>query len=136
MKYWIGVASEEHVRIGVTGGFSQLCHGKSAQLKRMKPDDWLIYYAPKVQLKGSEVCQKFVAIGQVISDEVYQVEMFPGFFPYRKNVQYLKDAESCTLQKVSQFPMWAEYRPRLRFGHFEIPEELFQQIAFLMNVQF
>ena len=28
--YWIAVASREHVRRGVAGGFAQVCHGKPA----------------------------------------------------------------------------------------------------------
>lgn len=134
MKFWIGVASEDHVKIGVNGGFSQLCHGKSAPLKRMKTGDWLIYYAPRLSLKSSEMCQKFIAIGKVISDEVYQVEMFPDFFPYRKDMKYLKLIGDCTLQQVSQFSLWEKYRSQLRFGHFEIPEELFKQIIFLCGI--
>lgn len=27
-KYWIGVASCEHVQRGVKSGFAQVCHGK------------------------------------------------------------------------------------------------------------
>ncbi|MET4561014.1 hypothetical protein ABIA69_002159 [Lysinibacillus parviboronicapiens] len=29
-KFWVGVVSEEHVRIGEQGGFAQLCHEKYA----------------------------------------------------------------------------------------------------------
>ena len=34
-KYWIGTVSREHVRIGVEGGFCQVCHGKKGPLARM-----------------------------------------------------------------------------------------------------
>jgi len=34
-RFWIGVVSEEHVKIGEKDGFAQLCHGKYAPLKRM-----------------------------------------------------------------------------------------------------
>lgn len=134
MKYWIGVASEEHVKIGVTGGFCQLCHGKLAPLRRMNTGDWLVYYAPKISLKGSEICQKFVAIGQVISEEVYQVEMYPGFFPHRRDMKYLEIPGKCSLSQISQSPLWKHYRSYLRYGHFEISVELFQQIAFFCGL--
>ncbi len=51
MKFWIGVASQEHVKIGEKGGFCQLCHGKSAPLKRMKKGDFIIYYSSKKQMQ-------------------------------------------------------------------------------------
>nr|MCH9703347.1 EVE domain-containing protein [Chlamydiota bacterium] len=43
MKYWIGVASHEHVKRGEADGFCQVCHGKGAPLRRMKPGDLLVY---------------------------------------------------------------------------------------------
>ena len=46
-RFWIGVASREHVHLGIAGGFSQLCHGNAYPLKRMAVGDWLIYYSPK-----------------------------------------------------------------------------------------
>ena len=42
MRYWIGVASKDHVSRGVDGGFCQLCHGKAQPLKRMASGDWII----------------------------------------------------------------------------------------------
>ena len=29
IKYWIIVASKDHVQMGVAGGFAQACHGKA-----------------------------------------------------------------------------------------------------------
>jgi hypothetical protein len=37
-RYWIGVASHEHVQGGVKGGFAQVCHGKIGTLKYMSED--------------------------------------------------------------------------------------------------
>ncbi len=37
VKNWIAVASAGHVRLGRSGGFTQLCHGKTAPLRRIKP---------------------------------------------------------------------------------------------------
>ncbi|MGC6768644.1 EVE domain-containing protein [Enterococcus sp. LJL51] len=132
MRYWLGVASKEHVEIGVAGGFSQLCHGKQAPLNRMKEGDWLIYYAPKESLKRNEPCQKFIAVGTIKAGCAYQVEMKPNFFPFRKNVSYLPNPYPVSLQAVSDYPLWSEYRSKLRFGHLEIPQELFEYITFHM----
>jgi hypothetical protein len=42
-RNWLAVASAEHVRIGRAEGFMQVCHGKAAPLRRLRPDDWVIY---------------------------------------------------------------------------------------------
>ncbi len=38
-RYWIVVASKDHVARGVEAGIAQACHGKRAPLQRMQPDD-------------------------------------------------------------------------------------------------
>ena len=45
-RYWIAVASADHVARGIAGGFMQVCHGKRAPLARIRPGDGIIYYAP------------------------------------------------------------------------------------------
>jgi hypothetical protein len=49
MRYWIGVASREHVMRAVKGGFVQVWHGKEGPLKQMAPDDWIISYSPTLK---------------------------------------------------------------------------------------
>ncbi|MFD2306089.1 EVE domain-containing protein [Enterococcus termitis] len=132
MNYWIGVASEDHVKIGKSGGFCQLCHGKGAPLNKMREGDWLIYYAPKKSLQSKEPCQQFVAIGQILAGEAYPFEMGPDFIPFRKDVAYVDQVEAVPLKAVADYPLWQEYRSRLRFGHFQIPKELFDFISFKM----
>lgn len=48
-RYWIGVASREHVQRGITEGICQVCHGKAGPLKFMSPGDWIIYYSPTIK---------------------------------------------------------------------------------------
>ena len=45
-KNWVAVASAEHVRIGRSKGFMQVCHGKAAPLRRVHPGDGVVYYSP------------------------------------------------------------------------------------------
>ncbi len=33
--HWLAVASREHVKRGIAGGFAQVCHGKPGPLKQM-----------------------------------------------------------------------------------------------------
>jgi hypothetical protein len=41
-KYWIIVASRDHVQRGVEEGICQTCHGKGAPLKKMSEGDWVV----------------------------------------------------------------------------------------------
>lgn len=88
MRYWLGVASKDHVALGVAGGFCQLCHGKKAPLQRMRRGDHILYYSPKQEFRSCRPCQAITACGVVTGDEVYQYEMFPGFVPYRRDIEW------------------------------------------------
>src|ERR1700686_3466347 len=46
-RFWIGVASRDHVNVGVKGAFIQLNHGKKAPLRRLKAGDGVIMYSPR-----------------------------------------------------------------------------------------
>ncbi|WP_100487082.1 EVE domain-containing protein [Sporolactobacillus pectinivorans] len=130
-RYWIGVASKDHVMRGVKEGFCQLCHGKKAPLSRMKSGDQLLYYSPKKEMRSKEPYQKIVACGMIINDEVYQVEMSLYFHPYRKDVQYRNSIREVPLSELNQYNEWKDVRSRLRYGHFEISEALFYHIYHL-----
>ena len=130
--YWIGVASRGHVKIGVEGGFAQLCHGKAQPLKRMKRGDWIIYYSPQEIFGEKSPCQRFTAIGEVIGDEVYQVEMMPGFVPYRRDIRFLPSGEvpiRPLLEQLSFIQNKSRWGYVFRFGHLQIPEADFRLIA-------
>ena len=74
MTYWVNTISRDHVRLGVEGGFTQAGHGKASGLKRMRRDDWLVFYSPKTSLRDGQPLQAFTAIGRVVDDELYRVE--------------------------------------------------------------
>jgi hypothetical protein len=74
-KYWIGVACEEHVENGIKLGIGQFCHGKSAPAKCLQKGDFVIYSSSKHTMEGSELYQKFTAIGIVKDEMPYQVEI-------------------------------------------------------------
>jgi EVE domain len=72
-KYWVAVASQEHVQHGMHEGFVQLCHGKRAPFKAMKPGDKIIYYSPTKIFGEKTPYQKFTALGTIQSDVPYHV---------------------------------------------------------------
>ena len=89
MKYWIIVASKDHLQRGLAGGFIQANHGKAEPLKRMQADDWVIFYSPKLEYERSEKLQCFTAVCRIIDENIYQHDMGGGFVPFRRNVTFL-----------------------------------------------
>ena len=69
IKYWIIVASKDHVQMGVAGGFAQACHGKAQPLKRMQEGDGILYYSSKRHFGKEDKCQAFTAITFVDCEE-------------------------------------------------------------------
>lgn len=131
-KYWMLVASKNHVLRGVKEGIVQACHGKAQPLKRMSIGDGIIYYSPKLEFENNIPCQEFTAIGFVSGEDVYAYDMGNGFIPYRRNVRYV-DANPVQikpliekLQFVSDKKQWGY---KFRFGAFEISEIDFKLIA-------
>ncbi len=136
-RFWIGVASRDHVKLGESGGFCQLCHGKIAPLKRMRAGDWITYYSPRTGMKEGEPVQAFTAIGQIREGEPYAFEMAPGLIPHRRDVDFrpCEDAPiRPLLQKLSFIHDETRWASPFRFGMFEIPESDFRVIAQAMRV--
>ncbi|GGY64502.1 UPF0310 protein YdcG [Cellvibrio zantedeschiae] len=138
MRYWVGVASKEHVARGVAGGFCQLCHGKAHPLKRMERGDWIIYYSPKVSYSPDAIaetdviCQQFTAIGRVVGNDVYPFEMAPGFIPFRRDIDFLP-AQPADIRPLINQLAFIQNKSRwgyaFRFGHIEISQADFELIS-------
>ena len=136
---WIAVASAEHARRGrdeMTPGFMQVCHGKQAPLKRVKPGDRVAYYAPKISMSDPKsMCQRFVSIGIVQPGEPYAFDM-GGFVPFRRDVSYVPAQETSILPLLDVFE-FVEDRNRwgykFRFGLFQISDHDMKLIAQAMQ---
>lgn len=132
VKFWIGVACKEHVENGVKLGICQFCHGKSSPAKRLSRSDFVIYYSSKVSMESSELYQKFTAIGKVIDDVPYQVDMGNGFKPFRRNIKYFDTTHINIKLLVPLLPFiknknsWGHV---FRYGFLEIDQESFEIIA-------
>jgi predicted RNA-binding protein len=88
MRYFLIVASKDHVKIGVENGFAQAGHGKKTQLQKLRKDDWVIYYSSKDKLKDGKTYQKFTALGQVDDNEPFQVTINTDFEPWRRRIKF------------------------------------------------
>jgi predicted RNA-binding protein len=131
-KFWIGVACKEHVENGVKLGICKFCHGKSVLAKRLYSGDFIIYYSSKITMEGSDLYQKFTAIGEVIDDAPYQVDMDDGFKPFRRNINYFYAKHIDIKPLVPLLPFiknknsWGYV---FRYGFLEIDQESFEIIA-------
>jgi hypothetical protein len=131
-SYWIGVASKDHVQIGLGDGICQLCHGKAQPLRKMSVGDWIIYYSPKDRFEVGASYQKFTAIGEVVGTDVYQFEMFPGFVPFRRNIRYVDSIEvpiRPLLEQLSFIKDKTKWGSAFRFGYLKISKVDFELIA-------
>lgn len=137
-KYWIIVASKDHAQRGIKAGAVQANHGKAAPLKRMKVNDWVLIYSSKEHYDKGDKYQKFVAIGQVKDDEVYQFEMTENFKPYRRSMTWY-DCEEASIapliEQLSFIKNKKQWGYPFRYGFFEIGEADFNVISTQMLKQ-
>jgi len=117
-RFWIGVASKNHVANGVELGIAQFCHGKSGPAKRPAKGDYVIYYSSKHQME--------------VDDEPYQVDMGNGFKPYRRDIHYLTAQHLDIKPLVATLPFIKNknaWGAPFRYGFLEIDPESFDIIA-------
>jgi hypothetical protein len=138
-RNWLAVASAEHVEIGRSAGFMQVCHGKASPLRRVQPGDRVVYYSPNRlyspshALRGKDRLQAFTAIGTV-KGALYQADMGFGFHPFRRDVAW-HDAEPAplaALQEELAFTQEKNWGYRLRQGLVEISDADMTAIAAAM----
>nr|WKN39959.1 EVE domain-containing protein [Tunicatimonas sp. TK19036] len=136
-KYWIIVASRDHVQAGVAGGFAQANHGKRGPMQKMNKGNKLVYYSSKAEYGQPEPCQKFTAIGEVIDGKPYAgtMSMTGDSQPYRRNINYYSCEEISIrplLEKLSFIQDTKHWGYSFRRGFFEISKQDYQTIAQLM----
>ncbi len=93
MRYWVNTVSRAHVQNGVAGGFTQADHGNDFRLKRLSKGDGIVFYSPRVEIRAGERLQRFTAIGEVLDETPYQVEMSADCHPWRRRVKFLSSVE-------------------------------------------
>ena len=132
IKYWVIVASKDHVKSGVAEGIAQACHGKSSPLKRMKKGDFVIYYSGKLTLGKLDKCQEFTALGKVVDDETYQFRVSEDFCPSRRNIEFLSCEDASILPLIDDLDFIQNKKSwgyPFRFGFFEINPHDFHLIS-------
>jgi hypothetical protein len=127
-RNWLAVAPAEHVEIGRSEGFVQICHGKATPLRRLQPGDRVVYYSPNRRYspshaaRGKDRLQAFTAIGTVKDGDPYQADMGGGFQPYRRDVAWheARQTQLGTLRDTLGFTQHRNWNYRLRQGLIEI----------------
>lgn len=131
-KYWVIVASKDHVKTGIAEGIAQACHGKSSPLKRMKKGDFILYYSGKQTIGKPDKCQEFTALGKVIDDETYQVQVTEDFCPSRRNIVFLQCEDTSILPLINDLQFIQNKKSwgyPFRFGFFEINKHDFDLVS-------
>jgi hypothetical protein len=137
-RYWLVVASREHVDRAVAGGFVQACRGKLRPLQRMRAGDGVICYSPRERMdRVSPRVQAFVALGRLGDDRIYPFVMPDGRVPHRRNVAWravraVALAELAPRLHIAAQPGWPMM---LRRGHLELDAHDFALIAGAMLLE-
>ena len=112
-RTWVVVASLEHARRGVAGGFIMANHGKRAPLDRMNAGDRIVVYSPKTDFPDGKTFQAIGIVGTVTGAEPEPSPIIEGGFRL-----------GADLREIDPIPLTAirDHLPtsRLRFGCFEL----------------
>lgn len=136
-QYWIATVSKEHVMRAKQGSFAQVCHGKEAPLKRMKPQDLLLYYSPNIRMHEKSPYQCFTALGIIQSKAPYHFKMTEDFIPFRRDVSYLETQDAPIrplLPHLSFIHDQTKWGMAFRFGILKIPRHDFIIVANAMGL--
>ena len=141
-RNWLAVASAEHVEIGRSAGFMQVCHGKATPLRRVQPGDRIVYYSPNQHYsashaqRGKDRLQAFTAIGTVKEGGPYRADMGGGFQPFRRDVIWHESEPVALafLQERLALTQEKNWGYRLRQGLVEITDTDMTTIAEAMFV--
>jgi hypothetical protein len=137
MNYWINTVSRDHAMTGLAAGFTQANHGRPHNLRRMQRNDLVVIYSPKTKIHDGESLQCFTALGRVLDDEPYQIEMRPDFHPFRRKVTFF-DCHAAPIRPLINNLDFIVDKKRWGFpfrkGLFTIGRSDFMKIAKAMNI--
>lgn len=112
-RHWVIVASQEHARRGLSGGFVMANHGKRPPLARMSPGDSVFIYSPTTSYPDGEPLRAVTIVGEVTGDEPEPSDVIAGGF---RRAADLREIQPLPLERIRG------YLPvsRIRFGFFEL----------------
>lgn len=118
----------------------QVCHGKVAPLRRIRPGDMVAYYSPTDIFGGRKPLRAFTALGMVRAGDPYQVEMGEGFRPWRRDVDWRQDVHEVPIAPLLDILEFSRERKNwgypFRFGLVAISDHDMQKIEAAMATKF
>src|SRR3954452_4916412 len=110
---WVIVASRDHARRGVHGGFVMANHGKRPPLARMSAGDGVLIYSPRTTYPHGEPLRAVTIVGEVSGDEPEPSDVITDGF---RRAASLREIEPLHLEEIrDHLPV-----SRIRFGFFEL----------------
>ena len=115
-RTWVLVASRDHARHGLEGGFVMANHGKKSPVARMSKGDRILLYSPTTTYPKGEPLRAITIVGEVTGDEPEPSPVIEGGWN-----------RAATLREIEPIPL-AQVRDHLptskiRFGFFELPPD-------------
>ena len=112
-RHWVIVASRDHARRGVSGGFVMANHGKRAPLSRMSRGDGILIYSPTTTFPDGVPLRAITIVGEITGEAPEPSDLIPAGFRRKAS---LREIEPLPLEEVREHLPVA----RIRFGFFEL----------------
>jgi len=130
-KHWLAVVSLEHAQVAFKSGFLQVCHGRAEPLRRAAVDDDVFVYCPKTAMENGKSLMSVHFRGRFASERLYNVEMFPGFAPWRRDVAFDASFKPIDIRRIAGLRLTAEpsWGLALRRGFIELRADDAARIA-------
>ena len=96
-RHWVNVASRDHARRGINGGFVMANHGKRSPLARMSPGDGVLIYSPTTTYPRGEPLRAVTIVGEVTGDEPEPSDLITGGF---RRAASLREIEPLPLEEI------------------------------------
>jgi hypothetical protein len=115
-RTWVLVASRDHARRGLSGGFVMANHGKRAPVARMGVGDRILIYSPTTTFPKGEPLKAITIVGEVTGEEPEPSPVIEGGF-----------RRAASLREIDPIPLsrFRDHLPtsKVRFGFFELPAD-------------
>jgi hypothetical protein len=115
-RTWVLVASRDHARRGLSGGFVMANHGKRAPVARMGVGDRILIYSPTTTFPKGEPLKAITIVGEVTGEEPVPSPVIEGGF---RRAASLREIDPIPLARIR------DHLPtsKVRFGFFELPAD-------------
>eukprot|EP01080_Neovahlkampfia_damariscottae_P002413 gene2413-2877_t len=137
-KFWLIVASKDHVKVGTEKGFAQACHGKKTWISKPKKGDKVVFYSSKNQFENTSKENKlmsFTALGTFNSDELTTSKISERTF-FRRTVDFEKSTKDVSIKSILDQLEFIKNKDKwgieVRNGMRQIPKNDYSLIESLM----